>query len=165
MKTLMVLRHAKSSWKYKGLPDHERPLNRRGQRNAPRMGHLMKEEGILPEHILSSTAVRAQTTARLVAHACGHKGDVELIEELYLSGAQAYFDVLREIPDGVASVMVVGHNPDLEDLVFSLTGQHETLATATLAKLELPVDSWAELRKGFRGALVGVWRPKELPDG
>lgn len=165
MKTLLILRHAKSSWKNPALRDHDRPLNHRGERNAPRMGRLMKQEGLRPERILSSTAVRARTTARLAAEACGLEGEVELVEDLYLSGVRDHIEVLRRLPDELSSVMVVGHNPDLEDLVLALTGEEETLVTAALAVLELQVESWAGLREGLPGKLVAIWKPKELPEG
>ncbi|MDH3785827.1 MAG: histidine phosphatase family protein [Acidobacteriota bacterium] len=165
VKTLLIMRHAKSSWKDPTLEDHERPLNRRGQRDAPRMGRLIKKKGLVPELVLSSTAVRARTTARLVAEACGYEGPVTRLDDLYLSDARAILEILQQLPDESSRVMLVGHNPDLEDLVLELSGEDETIVTAALAVLQLPVTSWAELRAGLTGKLVELFRPKELPPG
>ena len=78
MKKIYILRHAKSSWKDEGLPDHDRPLNKRGKRDAPRMGRLLAEEGLVPDLIVSSTAKRAHKTTTEVADACGYKGEIAL---------------------------------------------------------------------------------------
>ena len=82
MKTLLILRHAKSSWKEQDLPDHDRPLNKRGKNDAPRMGKLLKDEDLIPDLIMSSTAVRAKKTAELVAKACKYKGKIVLNHSL-----------------------------------------------------------------------------------
>ena len=76
MKTLSIIRHAKSSWKDLGVPDHERPLNKRGRHDAPLMGKLLRDQNITPDLIISSTAIRAETTAKLVAKACKYKGEI-----------------------------------------------------------------------------------------
>jgi phosphohistidine phosphatase len=164
MKSLLILRHAKSRQDVPGLADHDRPLNQRGQHDAPRMGRLLARERLVPEMIISSTATRACTTATRVAEACGHAGPLELTRRLYLSGPLEHLSVVSELGDDAASLMVVGHNPDLEELVHLLTGESTTLPTAALARIELPIDSWSELAPGVRGRLAGVWRPKELPD-
>jgi phosphohistidine phosphatase len=162
VKTLLILRHAKSSWKYRDLPDHERPLNRRGVNDAPRMGAILRQAGWTPDRIVSSTAVRAQSTARLAGHASGYDGGVELREELYLSPAQTYLDVLGRMPAGAGTVMIVGHNPTVEELVRLLTGRDETMPTAALARVELPIDDWAELAASTPGKLRDLWRPRDL---
>jgi len=162
VKTLLILRHAKSSWKYPDLPDHERPLNRRGVTDAPRMGNLLRKAGLTPDRIVSSTAVRAQSTARLAGAACGYEGGVVLSEALYLSGAQDYIDVLGQVPADVESVMIVGHSPTVEELVELLTGRDEAMPTAALARVELPIDGWAELAPSTPGKLKNLWRPRDL---
>lgn len=162
VKSLLIVRHAKSSWKHHNLPDHERPLNRRGMDDAPRIGKLLAEQGLRPDHVVSSTAVRAQTTARLAGEACGYEGRVELREELYLSGAESYLQALRETPPRVARAMIVGHNPDVEELVTLLTRRDESMPTAALAWVELPIDSWEELCEGVKGRLAGLWRARDL---
>ena len=163
MKHLLILRHAKSSWRESGIDDHDRPLNERGQRDAPRMGRLLASAGRVPERIVSSTAARARTTAALVAEACGYDGDLLLTEQLYLAGPADCIDVVRAIPNNPASVMLVAHNPGLEQLVELLGGRGERMPTAALAVVALRLDDWSDLRADARGELLELWRPKELP--
>jgi len=163
MKQLLVLRHAKSSWKVPDLDDHDRPLNKRGKRDAPRMGKLIRREGMVPDQIISSTAERAHTTALLVANACGYSAEPLATRGLYLAGPDEYLDVLSELDDGIDSAMVVGHNPGIEELVEELTGAAERMPTAALARIALDLESWVEIIGPRRGKLLGLWRPKELP--
>ena len=90
MKSLLILRHAKSSWKHPELSDHNRPLSKRGKNDAPRMGNLLKKEKLIPDMIISSTAIRAHLTAEAVAKACGYKAEVTLNRSLYAAGPEAY---------------------------------------------------------------------------
>lgn len=164
MKTLLVLRHAKSSWKDPGLGDHDRPLNKRGKRDAPRMGALLDADAPLPELILASTARRAQDTARRVAEAAGFEGEIEPREELYHAPPQAYLEALADVSDALACVMIVGHNPGMEMLVSSLAGRYERFPTAALAHLVLHIEAWHEA-PGVTAAsaeLQQLWLPREL---
>ena len=163
-RTLLLLRHAKSSWKHEGLTDHDRPLNKRGQRDAPRMGRLLRERDLVPDRIVSSTAVRARTTAAEVAVAAGFEGEVVLFENLYLAAPTVYLELAAELAPGDRRVMFVGHNPGIEELVELLTGDAATMPTAALAWIELPVEAWSEVDKRSRGKLHHLWRPKELDD-
>ena len=162
MKTLLILRHAKSSWKDEGLTDFDRPLNGRGQRDAPRMGTLLREHDLIPDKILSSNAVRARSTALLAAEAAGFKGDLELTADFYLAPPATYLQRLAMLPEEVGRVMVVGHNPGLEELVAHLTGTDDPFPTAALAKVNLPIESWSELTPTTEGELDGLWLPKEM---
>jgi phosphohistidine phosphatase len=163
MKTLLVLRHAKSSWNDTSLDDHERPLNVRGERDAPRMGELVREYRLTPEVIISSDATRAQLTAEAVGEAAGYTGKIVLDSRLYHAGSSDIVAVLRTVPETNAGiVMIVGHNPGLEQLVAELTGDEEDLPTAALAHIVLPIDRWRDLEVSTRGTLVGLWRPKDL---
>jgi phosphohistidine phosphatase len=162
MKTLLLLRHAKSSWAREDLPDHDRPLNKRGKRDAPRMGQMLRENQLVPELILSSTAKRARKTAAKVARQCRYEGVIELAGELYLAPAGEYLQVLRQIPDHVSLAMVVGHNPGAEELLALLTGCTMTLPTAALARVELDLASWRQLAAETPANLVSLWRPREL---
>lgn len=162
MKTLLILRHAKSSWSNPGLADHDRPLNKRGKKDAPRMGELLRHEDLVPELIISSSARRARSTAELVAEHSGCEGPLWLERDLYAAGAEAYLGVLVAIPDEYRRVMVVGHNPDLEELLEALIGEYERLPTAALAQVSLPIDSWRDLDEETEAELVNLWRPKEL---
>jgi phosphohistidine phosphatase len=163
VKTLLVLRHAKSSWDDPSLDDHERPLNARGERDAPRMGRIARKKRLDVELIVSSDALRARLTAEAVADAAGYHGQILLDPRLYHASAADILAILRStVEHNVATVMIVGHNPGLEDLVARLTGEAEGLPTAALAQITLPIDRWPDLTTSTRGTLVGLWRPKEL---
>jgi len=162
VKTLLILRHAKSSWSDPALADHDRPLNKRGKKDAPRIGALLRREDLVPELIISSTARRARATAEIVAEHSGCEGQIRLERDLYASGPEAYLQVLAALPDEYRRVMVVGHNPGLEELLEALTGDYERLPTAALAQVRLPIKRWRELAEETSGELVHVWIPKEL---
>jgi phosphohistidine phosphatase len=163
MKTLMLLRHAKSSWKDSDVEDHERPLSKRGKKTAPVMGRLLKKEGLLPDLILSSTAVRARETAKAVAKNASYKGPIELLSSLYLATAGKLLSEASSCaPDSVGRLLLVGHNPGMEDLVEILSGRREALPTAALAVFEVGVDRWGQLELGVETKLVKIYRPKEI---
>ena len=162
MKTLLVLRHAKSSWNDPALDDHERPLNKRGRRDAPRMGELVREYGLIPDVIISSDAVRARLTAEAVAEAARCTGEILLDPRLYLACPADILSLLATVRENAETVMIVGHNPGLENLVEQLTGERQDLPTAALAQIDLPIDQWRDLQLSTRGTLVCLWRPKEL---
>jgi phosphohistidine phosphatase len=161
MKTLLLLRHAKSSWKQPELNDHDRPLNKRGRREAPKVGKFLKESDLLPELILSSTARRAVDTAQAVADESGYDGEIDQLPDLYLSDTACYMDVLQRLPDEVNRVLVVGHNPDLDELLILLTDVNQHMSTAALAQIDLPITCWAELNEATNGRLQKLWSPKE----
>jgi phosphohistidine phosphatase len=163
MKTLLVLRHAKSSWKEAGLDDHERSLNKRGRRDAPRMGKLVREHGLTPDVIISSDAVRARLTAEAVAETSRYTGEIRFEGALYAASPADILAVLRTVGGRTAAtVMVVGHNPGMEELVARLTGEQPELPTAALAQIVLPIERWGDLEESTRGRLLGLWRPKEI---
>lgn len=162
MKTLLILRHAKSSWKDTEIPDHDRPLNKRGKKDAPRIGRLLRDEDLQPDLIISSTARRARETVEFVAQESGYGADILWIESLYAADPEAYIEVLRNQPDIYGRVMVVGHNPGLEELIAMLTDEWEPLSTGALAEVSLQIERWADLDFDPVGKLVHVWRPREL---
>jgi phosphohistidine phosphatase len=163
MKTLLVLRHAKSSWDDRALADHDRPLNERGRRDGPRMGDLVRQQRLTPDIIISSDAVRARMTAEAVAEAAQYAGEIRLEHLLYGAAPDDIVAVLRTVPEpNAGTVMVVGHNPGLEALIGQLTGEQQDLPTAALAQIVLSIDRWRDLDGSTRGTLVGLWRPKEL---
>ena len=161
MKTLLVLRHAKSSWDDAALDDHERPLNKRGRRDAPRMGALVREHGLIPDVVISSDAVRARLTAEAVVEEARCAGEILLDQRLYMAGPADVLSLLRTVGEKAETVMIVGHNPGLEELVAQLTGDWQDLPTAALAQIVLPIDQWRDLKLSTRGTLVGHWRPKQ----
>ncbi|MFZ6026356.1 MAG: SixA phosphatase family protein [Chloroflexota bacterium] len=160
MKTLFILRHAKSSSKYPELSDRQRPLNKRGQLQAPLVGQYVRSFDLTPDLILSSPARRARETAIAVANECGYDGEVDFVESFYPGDPEDYIDVLRDLPDAAERVMVVGHNPGLECLLAGFLRYAETLPTAMLAHVELNVHHWWELCDDTRGKLVRLWRPE-----
>ena len=163
MKTLLLLRHAKSSWKDDSLPDHDRPLNKRGKQAAPRMGHLMKKQGLVPDLVLSSTARRARDTAEAAVKAAGHKEPIVFLEGLYLATAGELLEQARVVPDeSVGRVLLVAHNPGMEDLVNVLAGTREPFPTAALAAFRIEIQSWRDLALGVEAKLVNVFRPRDL---
>lgn len=162
MKTLLILRHAKSSWDNAQLTDYERPLTSRGKQDAPLMGKLLREQDLVPDLIITSSAERALATAEAVALASGYEQEIHPTRSFYHADPEAYLDVLRQLDDSLERVMVVGHNPGMEELVEELTGSWEQMSTAALAQVSLPIDHWRELEDGTTGELVNVWRPKEL---
>lgn len=164
MKTLLLMRHAKSSWKDDKLADKERPLNKRGKHDAPMMGQLLIEHELVPQRILSSSALRARQTAESIAETAQYDGDVTYMDELYMAEPESYIDALRELPNEVERVMVIGHNPGLEMLLQLLSGQIQAMPTAVIAHVALPIDHWSQLSIDTPGELVDIWRPKEITE-
>ena len=162
MKSLLLLRHAKSSWENAHLADFDRPLSERGERDAPRMGRLLRREDLVPDLIVTSTARRAQQTAERVATYSGYEHDIEYTRDFYHAGPGEYLAHLAQLSDTWQQVMVVGHNPGLEELLELLTGEAELLPTAAIAHVRLPIHRWHELNEKTEGELVAVWRPREV---
>lgn len=160
MKTLFLMRHAKSSWGDTALADIDRPLNDRGLRAAPFMGKLMQERGFDPYVIITSTAVRARHTAALVKEAGKLVGLVHFEPKIYEASPQGLRQVVAAIDDINLSAMLVGHNPGLEGFIRFLTGQVEPMPTAALAVVELNIQSW-DLVKNSCGKLQTIIRPRD----
>ena len=160
MKTLYLLRHAKSSWDDPALSDFERPLNPRGHRTAPFMGELMKKRKLRAEIIVSSPAERAKETAILVKESADMPAEIVFDRRIYEASANRLRKVIAELKNNYATAMLVGHNPGIEGFVYNLTGQSEPMPTAALAIIELEIDDWADLKDNC-GKVVSVIRPKE----
>lgn len=161
-KTLLIMRHAKSDWNNNRLDDHARPLNKRGKQDAPHMGKLLKDEDLTPDLIITSTAERALTTAELVALACDFEGELVTTRDFYHADPATYLELLQGVDDQYNRVMIVGHNPGMEELVADLTGEAEHFTTANIAHVELPITSWSQLNEDTTGNLLNLWRPKEV---
>jgi phosphohistidine phosphatase len=161
VKTLTILRHAKSSWNKPDLVDFDRPLNGRGQRNSPEMGQRMKAAGIRPSLIVSSPAVRAWSTAKLVATELNYPGEfLQREQDLYHAGKDTLFDVIARQDEGFNSIVVVGHNPGLTDLANDLVpGLTSNLPTAGYVAVLIDVDTW-DLRGRKSADLVEYDYPK-----
>lgn len=162
MKTLLLMRHAKSSWADPGQADADRPLNARGRHDAPRMGHWLRQHGLEPDLVISSNARRAVETAAAVIDAGGYGGEWQQQPSLCAAEPGAYFDVLHQVPDAAATVLVIAHNPGVEELVEALTGTAEIMPTGALAHITLPIDHWQAVDAGVEGRLVQVGRPREI---
>ena len=165
MKTLLALRHAKSSHDDPSLEDHDRPLAGRGKRAAKKIARVLDEEGLWPQRILSSTATRAAGTIRRVLEASDQPDDyarrVEFQRDLYTFDVGELAEVIRRRGGDEDSLMIVGHNPAFENLVRYLVGKHHRFPTAALAHIRLEIDRWSEL-DGESGTLAGLWLPREL---
>jgi phosphohistidine phosphatase len=167
MKRLYLLRHAKSSWKDSTLPDHDRPLAGRGRRAAKAIARHLRERGIEPDLVLCSTARRARETLERIEPALA-TSVVRVEDDLYATSAGALLERLRSVPDAVGSVMVIGHNPGLQELALDLARPSPTVRelatkfpTAALATLAFQASSWQELDHGTAD-LVELVRPRDL---
>ena len=161
MKTLLILRHAKSSWKDASLSDNERPLNKRGIRSAQLIGKFIARRKLAPEVVLSSPAARARETAEIVVDVAKLNVVVHYDERLYLASSRTLMEVIAQVEDQFAQVLVVGHNSGMEDLVGVLTGQESHMPTAALARVRIEVESWREVR-ARTGFLEGIIRPRDI---
>jgi phosphohistidine phosphatase len=162
MKTLYLLRHAKSSWKDETLLDIERPLIGRGRRASKTVGGFLTKQKIVPDLVLSSSAVRARQTTDIVMEAAKLITDLRFDERIYEAGSQRLLEVVRQIEKSKKTVLLVGHNPGLEEFLELLTGTVETMPTGTLSKVVLKASSWAAIGNKD-GTLEWIVRPKKLP--
>jgi phosphohistidine phosphatase len=146
MKTLFLVRHAKSSWDDSSLADKDRPLNDRGKRDAPKVGERLAKAGAKPDLILSSPAKRALTTAEIIARKLGYKRKNILVDDrLYAVEAEVLLDVIRRIDDGVECVMLFGHNPELTEVAHRLSSKISHLPTCAVAEFTFDVKSWSRI--------------------
>lgn len=150
MKTLYLMRHAKSIWKDGSIKDFDRPLNKRGERDAPFMGKLMNKRGILLQEIISSPALRAFSTARLfcVGIEFPHQ-KVKVDNNLYASSSTEMLSVLKNLSENIESVLLIGHNPGLTDLFNYLSDLPiDNIPTCGIVELFFNKKSWQEIEFG-----------------
>ena len=160
MKTLYLLRHAKSSWKDEGLADIDRPLNPRGKRATRTLAAFFTKVKIEPDVIISSPAVRARQTIERILRLTKSKNKPRFDERIYEAPADRLVNVLTGIEKTAKSVLMVGHNPGMEELLTRLTGRSERMQTGALAKITFG-ENWPSSGTE-RGKLEWVVRPKEL---
>jgi phosphohistidine phosphatase len=164
VKSLLILRHAKSSWKHPELTDYDRPLNKRGKNDAQQMGKLIRKEKLIPDLIMSSSSTRAYATAKAVAKACDYNEEIILSRSLYdVPDPKAYLKAIRNLDDKHSRVLIVGHNPSIEELLEILTGEIHMMPTCSLAALDLKIDRWSYIEEGYeitKGKLAGIWLPE-----
>jgi phosphohistidine phosphatase len=163
MKTILLMRHAKSSWKNPHLADHDRPLNKRGERDAPLMGEWLNQKDIIPDLILSSTALRTKMTVEGLLKTCGFEGEVKYLRSLYHGGPEDYFEALINLPEEIQYPMIVSHNPGMEYFIDLICDVQERMPTAAIAEINLPIDNWLEINDEVDGQLMNLWRPREIP--
>ena len=147
MKTLVIVRHAKSSWDEGGLSDHQRPLSKRGLRDAPVMGARLAEWGPPVDRVISSSAVRALTTAELITHEMGLPWDeIQIEDALYHATEEDMIDLINEQDDYLDGLMLFGHNPGMTYLVNDLSNLDlDNLPTCGVVVLQFEVESWSEI--------------------
>ena len=165
MKTIYVVRHAKSSWDAIDLPDEKRPLLAKGKQRTKKVIEYLKENHILVDQIMSSHAVRAYETAKLLAH--GLKYPVEKIiinSQIYHADGEGILNQLYDLPDRIGSVMIVGHNPSLTDFInLFLKSPVENLPTSGVVSFSFDTDNWEKIPLASRKTNFILF-PKELPD-
>jgi phosphohistidine phosphatase len=162
MKNLLLMRHAKSSWKDASVPDHQRPLNQRGKSDAPLMGKYLREQGILLDALLCSTAVRARETAGGLLQEYTFEGEVVYMDDLYHASPETLIALLKQLPDRIFTAMVIAHNPGLEIFLETVCAESEHMPTASVASVKFSFDHWADWREDAKGELLQLWRPREL---
>jgi len=162
MKTVYLVRHAKSSWDFPQLSDHDRPLNGRGKQAAPEMGKRLASRDILPDQLISSTAKRARRTAYAIAKEIGYeKKDIIKTKYLYHAGEEEMLSLVRRQHDDISSLMLFGHNPSFTYFANQLAGVSiENIPTSGVVAVEFDTDSWDSIRFG-QGKLVFFDYPKK----
>jgi phosphohistidine phosphatase len=163
MKTLFLLRHAKAENGSAGSPDFARVLNDRGRKEAQAVGVFIREQKLLIDLIFSSTAKRARETTELVLVSANLAVDVRYDQRIYEAGPLRLLEVVSQIEEGRSSVLLVGHNPGMEELLRLLTDGVEHLATGTLAKIDLKAAGWSNV-VDENGSLDWIVKPKKLAD-
>lgn len=155
MKTILMLRHAKSDWGQPNLADFDRILAPRGLEDAPRIGRVLARFNCVPDKILASPAQRAKQTAQLVAEACGYEQPIQWEKPFYGGDSQTLLRAARELPDNIERVLLVGHNPTMEETIAALLAGHQRedeirlqVPTAGLACLDIPINEWPALQPG-----------------
>jgi len=164
VKRLLILRHAKSSWADSSLDDWQRPLNDRGRRDAPRVGEWLRARALVPDVIVTSDAVRARETAAAVATASGYSRAIVVEPSLYHATPADAIEVVRGVADQTArTLLLVGHNPGLEDLVSRLSGEHHDMVTAAIVELTVRIERWSDLDLTVTASMASSWQPGD-PD-
>ena len=161
MKTLFLLRHAKSSWKDGALNDFERPLKKKGLGDAQLVGKLIRQRELGFDLVISSPAERARQTTQLVVMSAGLQAEVRFDEKVYEASMRRLLTLITRLENTANAVLLVGHNPGLEELLKTLTGEEHTMSTAALAGIEFDVDEWSQV-KARTGKLTLFLTPKEL---
>lgn len=163
-KQLLIIRHAKSDWGNAGLSDFDRPLNKRGRANAPEMAQRLVAQGIRPDLMVSSPALRAFTTATFFAEAWKISvDDIQKEPNIYEASSRTLLSIINSLPNQYAQIALFGHNPGLTDLVNYLDGHIDNLPTCGVVLIEFPFDDWQLVSAGT-GKVVHYDYPKNSDD-
>ena len=160
MKKLFIIRHAKSDWDNPALDDYDRPLNKRGETSAPFMGKVLAEKGIKPDLIISSPALRAMTTAQLIAKEVGYEKIITPNQYIYEAYVTALQEIVQYIYDDNDTVFLVGHNPGVSALAYMLCDLKESLPTSAVVEINFDCNSWMEASKE-NSKLISYEYPKK----
>jgi phosphohistidine phosphatase len=161
MKTLFLIRHAKSSWDVTAVPDKDRPLDNRGKRDAPKMGKRLARRDVKPDLILSSPARRALTTAEIIAKKLDYKlKDIVVDDRLYAGDADDLLNVVHKLGDKLERVMLFGHNPELTELAHHLSSDITHMPTCAVAEFAFDAKSWSKIGKA-KPASVALDYPRK----
>jgi phosphohistidine phosphatase len=148
MKTLLLVRHAKSSRDDPMLADRDRPLNDRGLRDAPKMGERLAKREVKPDLMLSSPAVRALTTAQLLAKKLDYKPkDIAVDDRIYATSSKVLLEIIHGLDDRLKCVMLVGHNPEMTELAHRLSNEITDMSTCAVAEFSFDIKSWTKVGK------------------
>ena len=168
-KQLLIMRHAKSDWNTSAETDFERPLNKRGREASPKMARWLRQQKLVPDYVVSSPAKRAKQTVKSVCRELDlTEKNIHWDKRIYEAGVPALCQVLGDVPTTAQRLLLVGHNPGLEDLIIHLAGEipatedNNLMPTATIAHLQMPSD-WTDLTAGC-ARLISLTRPRSLPD-
>jgi phosphohistidine phosphatase len=162
MKSLILLRHAKSDWDAAYETDHDRPLNKRGRKAAALMGRYLSGLDQLPDRVVCSSALRARDTVRLAVESGNWDRPVEVTSELYAASATEVLQLVRRLDDALESVLLAGHEPTWSELAGRLIGGGALrMPTAAMARIDFPVEGWSEVGAG-QGTLIWHVTPKLL---
>lgn len=163
MKKVYIIRHAKSSWRDMSLDDYERPLNKRGKRNAPLMGRVLSSKGVEPDLIISSPAFRAKSTAEIIAEEINYTNKILFREEVYEAAANTLHKILLNIDEEVSTLFIIGHNPGLNSLAYRYLNFSQNIPTCGIVEIEFDCKSWKHIdSKSAR--LISFEYPKRYDD-
>ena len=161
-KNLILLRHAKSSWNHTELDDRDRPLNGRGRRAASAMGRWMENEAIVPDYVLCSSAKRTRETASLFFADWNGPPPIVFRDDLYHASPAQIESIVNSIDDSIEDLMIIGHNPGLEEFLNRHTGNAIEVPTAALAQINFELDSWSQFKDVTSGTLFKFVRPGDI---
>jgi phosphohistidine phosphatase len=149
MKTLLVMRHAKSDWESGASSDFDRPLNSRGKNDAPEQGKEIKKRKLIPELIISSPANRALSTAKLASKEFDYNDEILLDEDFYFGNITDIVEKIKLTSNKINRIMIVGHNPTWSSIVELLSGKYVEMKTTSVAVINFETSKWSEIEKKF----------------